>query len=177
MCSSDLFRCVQSVRRAWKEKLEVGFFCNLAREALLDEEFFPQFIEFLGRNKDLAESLVFEIAQDDADDPALLEKLAQLAKLGFWFSLDNVTRFGPEAEQRARSGFRYLKVDAADLLDGKVASNIHAADWNERLKRFGMTLIAQKVEEDSQALGLMEFNVTLAQGFLFGEPRPLREKA
>jgi cyclic-di-GMP phosphodiesterase TipF (flagellum assembly factor) len=54
-------------------------------------------------------------------------------------------------------------------------TGIHVADWSERLKRAGIELIATKVEEESQVLALMELNVTLAQGYLLGEPRPLRE--
>lgn len=173
-----LFRCVQSVRRAWKEKLDVGFFCNLSREALLDADFFPQFIDFLGRNKELAESLVFELSQDDAEDLRLTDALAQVRRLGFSFSLDNVVRVpNDNAADRARRGFRHIKIDVATLLaqPAQMRAGIHVADWSERMKRAGMELIATKVEEESQVLALMELNVTLAQGFLLGEPRPLRE--
>lgn len=172
-----LFRCVQSVRRAWKEKLDVGFFCNLSREALLDADFFPQFVDFLGRNKELAESLVFELSQDDADDLRLTDALTQVRRLGFSFSLDNVVRFVGDANDRARRGFRHVKIEASALLDpvASTGAGIHVADWSERMKRAGIELIVTKVEEESQVLALMELNVTLAQGFLFGEPRPLRE--
>ena len=172
-----LFRCVQSVRRAWKEKLDVGFFCNLSREALLDADFFPQFIDFLGRNKELSESLVFELSQDDADDIRLTDPLSQVRRLGFSFSLDNVVRVTNDAPDRARRGFRHIKIEAAALLEqpSQMPTGIHVADWSERLKRAGIELIATKVEEESQVLALMELNVTLAQGYLLGEPRPLRE--
>ena len=175
-----LFRCVQSVRRAWKDKLEVGFFCNLSREALGDGEFFPQFIEFLERNKDLAESLIFELPQQDAHDTALMANLAALRKLGFAFSEDNVTEIGDaDIPLLVRHGIRYVKIGAAEMLaqESKPRTALHVADWAERLKRGGIELIAEKVEEERQAVRLMELNVTLAQGYLFGEPRPLREGA
>jgi cyclic-di-GMP phosphodiesterase TipF (flagellum assembly factor) len=38
-----------------------------------------------------------------------------------------------------------------------------------------MDLIAEKVEEENEVLGLLEFNVDYGQGFLFGEPRPARD--
>jgi cyclic-di-GMP phosphodiesterase TipF (flagellum assembly factor) len=175
-----LFRCVQSVRRAWKDKLEVGFFCNLARAALLDAEFFPQFIEFLERNKELAESLIFELPQGDAQDPALLPNLTALRKLGFAFSEDNVQLVNDgDVPALSRAGFRYVKIKAAEMLaqESKPRTALHVADWAERCKRGGLELIAEKVEEERQAVRLMELNVTLAQGYLFGEPRPLREQA
>jgi cyclic-di-GMP phosphodiesterase TipF (flagellum assembly factor) len=174
-----LFRCVQSVRRPWRDKLEVGFFCNLSRTALLDPEFFPQFVEFLERNKDLAESLIFELPQEDAHDAALMANLATLRTLSFAFSEDN-RHLVDDGDLTAltRAGFRYVKINAAEMLaqEQTPRTSLHVADWAERLKRGGMELIAEKVEEDAQAVRLMELNVTLAQGYLFGEPRPLRER-
>lgn len=174
-----LFRCMQSVRRAWRDKLEVGFFYNLAREALEDPEFFPQFVDFLERNKDLAGSLIFELPQAHAQDARLMANLATLRKLGFTFSADNVTAVADtEIVTLARHGFRHVKINAAEMLAQEKAPRtaLHVAEWSERCKRGGMELIAEKFEEESQAVRLMELNVALAQGFLFGEPRPLRER-
>ena len=36
-----LFRCIQLVRRVRRDKLEVGFFCNLSRHALADQDRVP----------------------------------------------------------------------------------------------------------------------------------------
>lgn len=84
---------------------------------------------------------------------------------------------GDNAADRARRGFRHIKTEAATLLAqlAQMRAGIHVADWSERMKRAGMELIATKVEEESKVLALMELNVTLAQDFLLGEPRPLRE--
>ena len=172
-----LFRCVQSVRRAWKEKLDVGFFCNLSREALLDADFFPQFLDFLERNKELGESLVFELSQETASDMRLALGLAGVRRLGFAFSLDNVGNLQLDLDNLARRGFRFLKLEAAQLLskESQARLPIHIADLGEKLKRTGIQLIAEKVEEEPQVLGLLDLNITLAQGYLLGEPRPLRE--
>ncbi len=40
-----------------------------------------------------------------------------------------------------------------------------------------MVLIAAKVESEDQVLDLVEDDLTLAQGYLFGEPRPMRADA
>lgn len=175
----QLFRCVQSVRRAWKEKLEVGFFCNLSREALLDAEFFEQFIEFLEGNKDLSQSLVFELSQDDALDARLNPSLSAMRKLGFVLSMDKIPSLGLDLDDIARRNIRFLKIDAEQLRSREAQAHltIHIADFGEKLKRAGISLVAEKVEKESQVLGLLDLNVTFAQGYLFGEPRPLREQA
>ena len=49
-----LFRCVQIVRRLAKTDRRIGIFCNISLASLGDEVFFPQFLEFLSQNKDLA---------------------------------------------------------------------------------------------------------------------------
>jgi EAL domain-containing protein (putative c-di-GMP-specific phosphodiesterase class I) len=38
-------------------------------------------------------------------------------------------------------------------------------------------VIADRVEEENIVIGLLEANVSYAQGFLFGEPRPSPELA
>ncbi|MDO9224276.1 MAG: EAL domain-containing protein, partial [Caulobacter sp.] len=52
-----LFRCVQIVRRLAKQDRKVGIFCNISLASLSDESFFPQFLEFLSANKDMAGAL------------------------------------------------------------------------------------------------------------------------
>jgi cyclic-di-GMP phosphodiesterase TipF (flagellum assembly factor) len=54
-----LFRCVQIVRRLARNDRKVGIFCNVSMASLADEEFFPQFLEMLGANRDLASALIF----------------------------------------------------------------------------------------------------------------------
>ena len=58
-----LFRCVQIVRKLMKQDRRIGIFCNLSPAALADEQFFPQFIDFMRENRDLAGSVIFEIPQ------------------------------------------------------------------------------------------------------------------
>ncbi len=59
-----LFRCVQIVRRLTQKHRDVGVFCNISGDTLTDAEFFPQFLEYMQANRDLAGQIVFEFAQD-----------------------------------------------------------------------------------------------------------------
>ena len=44
------------------------------------------------------------------------------------------------------------------------------------LDRAGISLIAEKVEQESQVIELLEFGIDFGQGYLFGEPRLSRDE-
>ena len=60
-----LFRCVQLVRKSQRRKLNFAFFCNISKYTLEDTSFFPEFIEFMQDNTELAENLIFEFGHAD----------------------------------------------------------------------------------------------------------------
>ena len=143
---------------------------------------FPQLIEFLEANRAIAPSLVLEFTQSflRAAGPIENEALAALAERGFRFSLDNVHR--PAASSRASlptRGFRFVKVPASLLLDraGDAAADIHPADLSDLLGRFGIDLIAEKIESEGMVVDLLDYDVRFGQGFLFSPPRPVRAEA
>lgn len=78
-----LFRCVQLIRRVQNDQLEVGFFCNLSSHNMSDANFFPQFVDFMQHNEQLASSLIFELSHDDAVNAEVTPYLRRLAAIGF----------------------------------------------------------------------------------------------
>jgi cyclic-di-GMP phosphodiesterase TipF (flagellum assembly factor) len=60
-----LFRSIQVVRRLTSRNRNAILFCNISSQSLVDETFFPGFLEFVKANQDLADVLVFEFSQDD----------------------------------------------------------------------------------------------------------------
>jgi cyclic-di-GMP phosphodiesterase, flagellum assembly factor TipF len=54
------------------------------------------------------------------------------------------------------------------------ASDIHPADFSDLLGRFGIDLIAEKIESEGTVVDLLDFDVRFGQGFLFSPPRPVR---
>lgn len=173
-----LFRCIQVVRKLAQRNSKAGVFCNISAFSLLDEDFFPQFIDYMQHNTDLAQHLIFEFSQMTVNGAGPVERasLEALAALGFRFSMDQVTNLRFDAGSLHDRNFRFVKVSAATMLEGTYAAgDIHAADLKELLKRNGIQLIVDKVEQEREVVDVLDYDVELGQGFLFGEPRPVRD--
>jgi cyclic-di-GMP phosphodiesterase TipF (flagellum assembly factor) len=175
-----LFRCVQVVRRLTAKNREVGLFCNVSASTLTDTRVFQQVSDFLEANRVLAPSLVFEFTQAALRGmgPIEFESLAMLAQLGFRFSLDRVADLRIEPRELAERGFRFVKVPATLLLSrtGAGGSDIHPADFSDLLGRFGIDLIAERIESEGMVVDLLDYDVRFGQGFLFSPPRPVRSE-
>ncbi len=176
-----ILRCMQVLRRLMVRNKDVGVFCNMAAATLRSEASFAEVLDFLEANRALAASFVLEFKQATfrSLSPIESEHLAALAQRGFRFSIDNVTDLRIEPRDLADRGVRFIKVPAALLLDSRqaVASDIDAADLSDLLGRFGIDLIAERIEGERAVVDLLDFDVRFGQGFLFAAPRPLRPDA
>jgi cyclic-di-GMP phosphodiesterase, flagellum assembly factor TipF len=176
-----LFRCVQVVRRLLLKNREIGVFCNLSAATLTDSASFPQFLDFMDANRAIAPSLVLEFPQSALRNigPIENEGLAALSERGFRFSLDNVTDLRLEPRELANRGFRFIKIPASLLLNRGPATpaDIHPSDLSDLLGRFGIDLIADKIENEGSVVDLLDCDVRFGQGFLFSPPRPVRAEA
>jgi cyclic-di-GMP phosphodiesterase, flagellum assembly factor TipF len=175
-----VLRSVQLVRRLLLKNREVGLFCNLSLATLTDAGF-PQLLELIDANRAIAPSLVFEFSQHAVRSmgPIEHESLAALAERGFRFSMDNVVDLRIEPRELTARGFRFVKAAAALLLNrGNTAgANIHPADFSDLLGRFGIDLVADRIESESTVVDLLDYDVRFGQGFLFSAPRPVRSEA
>ncbi|HEY4863392.1 MAG TPA: EAL domain-containing protein, partial [Xanthobacteraceae bacterium] len=74
-------------------------------------------------------------------------------------------------------GVRFIKVPG-ELMVGRgheAANNqVHPADLADLLGRFGIDLIAERIESEALVVDLLDFDVRYGQGFLFSAPRPVR---
>lgn len=176
-----LFRSVGVVRKLLGRKRETGVFCNISTRSLLDEEFFSQFIDFMEMNAELSDAIVFEFAQGTYGElgPIEIESLQALAGHGFRFSLDHVETLDIDFQALHAVGFRYLKVNAQMILSDVAAGNphIHPNDLGALAGRYGLELIAEKIENEHQAVNLLDCDVKYGQGYLFARPRLVRENA
>ena len=171
-----LFRCVQVVRKLMQRNSKAGIFCNISAFSLLDADFFPQFVDYMRHNSDLAHHIIFEFSQSTVNGlgPLEQESLDQLAELGFRFSMDQVTNLKFDPAQLHDRNFRFVKVSAQTLLDNGSTGDIHAGDLKEHLQRNGIQLVADKIEAEREVVNVLDLNTEYGQGYLFGEPRPVR---
>ena len=100
-----------------------------------------------------------------------------LLQLGFRLSLDQVTRLDCNFSRLRTQGFHFIKVKAKTIISGMKQANapVAAEDFKELLARAGIDLIVERIEEEKAVVQLLEFNIGYGQGFLFGEPKPIRD--
>lgn len=175
-----LFRCVQVVRKLNERDANTGVFCNISANSLLDSEFFPQFVEYMQHNQHLSEQLVFEFSQATVDGIGPIEtaSLEALARLGFRFSMDQVTDINIDYRKLHNLNIRYIKI-SAEVLVGQAdhgTTDIRPEDIKELMARYGMNLIVDMIEKERSVVDVLDFNVDFGQGFLFGSPRPVRDE-
>ena len=173
-----MLRCIQVLRRLMVRNKDVGVFCNVSAATLGNPANFAQCLDFLEANRALAPSFVLEFKQAAFRrlGPVETEHLAVLSQRGYRFSIDHVTDLRIEPRELADRGVRYIKVPAALLLDPKQnsTSDIHPSDLSDLLGRFGIDLIAERIEGERAVVDLLDYDVRFGQGFLFAPPRPLR---
>jgi cyclic-di-GMP phosphodiesterase TipF (flagellum assembly factor) len=166
-----MFRCIQVVRQSEKRHPERQFFVNISSATLSDEGFITQFMEFMEDNAELAGRVIMEIAQSDIKgmDRVIESRLTALSGAGFSFSMDHVTDLDIDFHGLHLRGFKFIKIGAPTFFgqDGP----LHRADFNEAVKRNGLRLILEKIEDDATLVELLDHDVELGQGYLFGAPR------
>ena len=173
-----LLRSLHILRKLKARGRDVGVFWNVAAASLARADFFQDVLSFLDTNRDLAGSLVVEVSQSALASlgPVEEESVAAIGDLGFRFSMDQVQKLRFDTTRFAALGVRFVKIDAELLLASRrdVASDIHPANVASLLRRAGIELIASRIETESMAVDLLDFEVRLAQGGLFSAPRPVR---
>lgn len=173
-----LFRAIQVLRRLSSRNRRSGLFVNLSTQTLVDERFFPGFLDFLRANEGFAGQLTFEFTQDDVNEMGALEleSLAALHELGYRFSIDRVRDLKMDFKALSDRGFRYVKLHAGRLIgtEHMPASHIHPADLGDLLRRYAMELIVDHVETEAQVLEVLDYDARIGQGYLFSPPRPVR---
>ncbi|KAF0185713.1 MAG: EAL domain-containing protein [Hyphomonadaceae bacterium] len=182
-----LFRCVQITKKLAQKDRRVAIFCNITPRALSDDAFFPQFLDFLREHRDMAGAVIFELPQDAFEARTSVEAraMAKLADLGYRFSIDKVTRLDIDIVDLERAGVRYFKVPGKLLIDGlihegvrpksSITREIAANDVAAVFIRYGIDIIAERIEDEASVADILELEIPYAQGHLFGAPRAIKE--
>jgi cyclic-di-GMP phosphodiesterase, flagellum assembly factor TipF len=176
-----LFRGVQLVRRIQGQTsgAGTGIFVNISQHTLADRRFFGEFVAFMGQNVDLAPNLVFELAEAQARrlKPEQWEALATLAKSGFRFSMDQVVEPSHlDPVELAKRNFRFVKIEARKAIEFAASGGgAGFVRMRQGLMDSRVELIVDKIENEPMLVETLDLDAGYGQGYLFGEPKPLKE--
>jgi cyclic-di-GMP phosphodiesterase TipF (flagellum assembly factor) len=153
-------------------------FFNLAPETLCDRNAMAAIMGQLEANRAIAPSLIIELAQGDFRSPnaAYRESLLQLHERGYRFAIDHVADLHIDPQSLSERGVRFLKI-AGDVILARVpqtGAQVHPADLTDLLGRYGIDLIAERIESEEMVVDLLDFDLSFGQGHLFSPPRPVR---
>jgi cyclic-di-GMP phosphodiesterase, flagellum assembly factor TipF len=176
-----LTRAAQVVRRLLRKNRDIGLICNISARTLVDSHACQELLQFMELNQELASALLLEFPQSvwRAMGPLEQDTVSALADLGVRFSMDRVSDLRMEPRDLADRGIRLVKVPAKLLLElaSPASLDIHPADLSDLMARYGIGLIAERIESEATVLDLLEYDVRFGQGFLFSPPRPVRAEA
>jgi cyclic-di-GMP phosphodiesterase TipF (flagellum assembly factor) len=173
-----LFRCIQMVRRLRRTNTTTGFFLNISHHTLADRDFFQQFITMMSQHVELAPNLIFEFAQRgiESADQAVWADLARLAQMGFRFSIDQIYSLDIDVADLSSRHVRFLKFGADTLLSAVQAGQIgeDPGALKRILDSYAIDLVADRIESETVLRELLDLHIDFGQGYLFGEPRLVR---
>lgn len=182
-----LYRSVEVVRRLAARDRRVGVFCNVSSYSLEDPHFFPFFLSHMEQNRDLAGALIFEIRASRFEHRSrqMREAMERLTALGFRFSIDHAETIDIDLPRLQDAGIRFVKFKGGELIEqlrnpfgprplSSVERKISGEEVAAVCSRYGVTLIAEKIEEEVSVVEILEFGIPYGQGHIFGAPRPIK---
>ncbi|MBU3919918.1 MAG: EAL domain-containing protein [Alphaproteobacteria bacterium] len=183
----SLFRCVQIVRRLAERDRRVGVFCNIASASLEDPALFPLFHEFMSENRDLSGAVIFELRADKFEQrsPVMRANMEKLAALGFRFSIDHADSLALDLSRLQAAGVRFVKMNGSQLIEqlrdpqgerpvSNINKRLEGSEVSAVFSRYGITMIAEKIEDEASVLEILEYEIGYGQGHVFGAPRPIK---
>jgi cyclic-di-GMP phosphodiesterase TipF (flagellum assembly factor) len=131
----------------------------------------------LEANRAIAPSLIVELAQGELRSPN-----AAYAKVCCNFTNAatardrSCRRLHIDPQSLAERGERILKIAGEVILARapQTGAQVHPADLTDLLGRYGIDLIAEKIESEAMVVDLLDFDLSFGQGNLFSPPRPVR---
>ncbi|MEZ0171969.1 EAL domain-containing protein [Microvirga sp. TS319] len=155
---------------------------NLTPHAVREPGFLWSLMGILDTAHEVLGRVVLEFPQEcwrdlDADRR---EALAALRSKGVPLSLDTATDLRFDARDLADLGVRFLKLPAELLAAAgrdeshRLGPELGVRDFASALRREGIKLVAEHVEDEEMVPVLADLGVPLAQGFAFSPPRAVR---
>lgn len=171
-------RALRIARRLKERGRPIGLFLAISDDTLASDAFVNDIARRLDANADIASHIVLEFDQRAFGGFAGVERemLTSLADRGFRFSLTGITDLDMDAAGLHAAGVRYVRIAGHALTEpsAAAASRIHPADLSGLFRRHGIALLADGVASEPALADLLDLDIRIAAGSLFGQPRPVR---
>ena len=169
-----LLHILDTIRADARRGLDLAYFMNISSHSLTDAAFMGDLLEFIRRNRDLMQSLVLELQQNDfnALSDNQLAILKGLSMAGCRFSIDNISNPNMDVVKLQKLNVEFIKIDAGRLtsLAGTSEGETIIQRLKTRLDSANITLIVEKMESERDVRELLDFEIDFGEGYLFGKP-------
>lgn len=169
-----LLHVLETIRNDARRNIEIGYFINISSRCLKDKNYMTDLLEFVRTRRELAPHLVFELQYADIKNlsPACFKMIDGLSHIGCQFSVDNISDSDFNADDLAEKGFSFLKFNAGKLMEMCSSSRgeMEVARMKSALDKSRLTLIVEKLETEHDLKELLDFEIDLGEGYLFGRP-------
>jgi len=113
------------------------------------------------------------------------QSMDQLVALGFRFSIDHASGLEIDLPRLQDAGVRFVKMNGNDLLNQlrdptgprpvcSIQRRLEGEDVSPVFTRYGVTLIAEKMEDEASVVEILAYDIPFGQGNIFGAPRPIK---
>lgn len=180
-----LIRAIAVARHLMGRGSEAIVGVNLSAHSIVEPGFLWSLAGLLASSPEIIGRIVLELPQHswrhlDAD---LKAALASLRERGVPFSLDRAADLRFDPQNLADLGIRFMKlpadlmIKAAEQEDGRYAGpELDVRDFASALRRQGIRLIAERVDQEEMVPALCDLGILLAQGFALAAPRPVKSE-
>ncbi len=157
-------------------------FVNICTEAIKDPQTISAITRAIVARPDLKGDFVLELAQRDIarlDDDAI-SILTELGRAGVVVGVNDVQNADLDLNMLARLNVKFLKISHDRLMFGSDNDAAQAIlhRFITRLQTRNIRLIVGAIEDGNQIRSILDFPVSLAQGYIFGRPdRPVAYQA
>lgn len=148
---------------------------EFAGASLTSRPFLESFARVYEERPRIAAQLVLMFSQRAIDGltPAAWEAVRDMHAFGFRFALGKIEHMGTDLAALARSGFRFIRLDAQALMNGLPSRDrfVGTDEIHQRATLAGLSIVATGIGDANTQARLFESGILLGQGPLFGAPR------
>ncbi|HAE95339.1 MAG TPA: diguanylate phosphodiesterase, partial [Hyphomonas atlantica] len=113
------------------------------------------------------------------------DNMDKLTALGFRFSIDHADSLALDLPRLQSAGIRFVKMNGTLLMDqlrdpagprpvSSINRRVDGEEVSAVFSRYGVTVVAEKIEDEASVIEILEYDIPYGQGHVFGAPRPIK---